>query len=233
MVGIDLSEKMLERARADTLAIEYRHRAIEDIDPAANNFDVAFSSLALHYVENFAQVCRRVHRGLVPGGRFVFSVKHPAFTARAAQDWRFGPNGERQHGPVDDYQQEGARQTRLLDNDVVKYHRTIATFINTLIESGFSIRFDMAADRTTALRRTAGAVSRLAGRAAPSDGFIDRGGKPSERPARACSVWLYPDARAAPGRAPVRSCPSGATPFSATHKRPAPPPRRRRRTYAP
>ncbi|MDF2662011.1 MAG: SAM-dependent methyltransferase [Paenibacillus sp.] len=100
---------------------------------------MAISSLALHYVERFDFVCRKVHHCLVPGGTFILSVEHPVFTALAAQDWHYGPQGERLHWPVDDYQNEGVRQTRFLDNDVVKYHRTIATYINTLLDSGFTI----------------------------------------------------------------------------------------------
>jgi SAM-dependent methyltransferase len=140
-VGVDLSEKMLAYARENTndSAIEYRRLAIEDIDFAAGEFDVAISSLALHYVERFDFVCRKVHHCLVPGGTFILSVEHPVFTALAAQDWHYGPQGERLHWPVDDYQNEGVRQTRFLDNDVVKYHRTIATYINTLLDSGFTI----------------------------------------------------------------------------------------------
>jgi SAM-dependent methyltransferase len=122
---------MLAYARENTndSAIEYRRLAIEDIDFAAAEFDVAISSLALHYVERFDFVCRKVHHCLVPGGTFILSVEHPVFTALAAQDWHYGPQGERLHWPVDDYQNEGVRQTRFLDNDVVKYHRTIATLI--------------------------------------------------------------------------------------------------------
>ena len=51
------------------------------------SFDLVFSSLALHYVRDFAGVCRNVARMLVPGGSFVFSVEHPVFTARAEQEW--------------------------------------------------------------------------------------------------------------------------------------------------
>ena len=50
VVGVDLSEKMLARAKASTndAAIEYRRLAIEDIDFSAGAFDVVLSSLALH-----------------------------------------------------------------------------------------------------------------------------------------------------------------------------------------
>ena len=69
----------------------------------------------------------------------MLSVEHPVYTARAAQDWHYGPQGERLHWPVDDYHFEGSRQTRFLDHDVIKYHRTVATHINTLIDAGFAI----------------------------------------------------------------------------------------------
>jgi SAM-dependent methyltransferase len=141
VVGVDLSEKMIARAKETTndSAIEYRQLAIEDIDFSAGEFDVVISSLALHYVEHFDIVCRKVHHCLEPQGSFVFSVEHPVFTARAAQDWYYGQHGERLHWPVDYYQDEGSRQARFLDHDVVKYHRTVATYVNTLIDSGFTI----------------------------------------------------------------------------------------------
>jgi len=141
VVGVDLSEKMIERAREQTndAAIEYRRLAIEDIDFAAGAFDVVLSSLALHYVERFDLVCWKVHHYLKPGGAFVFSVEHPIFTALAAQDWYYGEHGERLHWPVDHYQEESSRQARFLDQDVVKYHRTIATYVNTLIDTGFTM----------------------------------------------------------------------------------------------
>jgi SAM-dependent methyltransferase len=141
VVGVDLSEKMLARAReiTDDPGIEYRRSAIEDVDFPADAFDVVISSLALHYIERFDLVCRKVHRCLRAGGAFVLSVEHPIFTARAAQDWHHGPDGERLHWPVDDYQQEGLRHARWMADDVVKYHRTIATYVNTLIASGFRV----------------------------------------------------------------------------------------------
>lgn len=141
VLGVDLSEKMLAYARENTddSEIEYRRLAIEDIDFAAGEFDVAISSLALHYVERFDIVCRKVHHCLIPGGTFILSVEHPVFTALAAQDWHYGPHGERLHWPLDNYQNEGLRHTTFLDKDVVKYHRTVATYLNALIDSGFTV----------------------------------------------------------------------------------------------
>jgi SAM-dependent methyltransferase len=141
VVGVDVSEKMLARARASTndAAIEYRQVAIEDIDVPLQTFDVAISSLALHYVQRFEPVCRKVRDCLVRGGSFVLSVEHPIFTARAAQDWYHGEQGERLHWPVDHYQEEGPRETRFLEAPVRKYHRTVASYVNALIGAGFTI----------------------------------------------------------------------------------------------
>lgn len=137
-VGVDLSTNMLARARAASgdSAIQYVNGAIEDIDFQPGAFDVVLSALALHYVERFDVVCRNVYRWLRPGGNFVFSVEHPMFTALAVQQWCLGPSGERLHWPVDDYQREGARHTQWMADDVIKYHRTIAAYVNPLIDSG-------------------------------------------------------------------------------------------------
>ncbi|HVI43707.1 MAG TPA: class I SAM-dependent methyltransferase [Chitinophaga sp.] len=142
VTGVDLSEKMLQRARAATsdAAIEYCRMAIEDIDFSSSEFDVVFSSLALHYVERFDVVCRKVYHCLKSGGTFVISVEHPVFTARAEQDWYYDTTGNRLHWPLDHYQEEGLRNTRFLGSDVIKYHRTLSTWINAIIDAGFTIR---------------------------------------------------------------------------------------------
>lgn len=141
VIGVDISEKMLERAKATTEdpAIEYRRSAIEDIDFAAEKFDVVISSPAFHYVDRFDAICRNVCRWLTETGTLMFSVEHPMFTALAAQQWCLGPEGARLHWPVGDYQEEGPRHTQWMADDVIKYHRSTATYVNTLIDSGFSI----------------------------------------------------------------------------------------------
>ncbi|MFD0590930.1 class I SAM-dependent methyltransferase [Paenibacillus sp. GCM10027627] len=141
VVGVDLSANMLERAREATNDphIQYRQMAIEDIDFEEGKFDVVISSLALHYVEDFEAICRKIARFLAPGGAFVLSVEHPIFTALPAQDWHYSPQGEKQHWPLDQYHNEGAREAIFLGDRVVKYHRSVSTHLNALIEAGFSL----------------------------------------------------------------------------------------------
>jgi len=141
-VGVDLSANMLERARqmTDDPQIQYLQAAIEDIGFAEKEFDLVISSLALHYIEDFEEICGKVYRYLADGGSFVLSVEHPVFTSVAAQDWHYSPEGQKLHWPLDDYHEEGPRVAKFLDHDVVKYHRTMATLVNALIQTGFRIR---------------------------------------------------------------------------------------------
>ena len=81
VTGVDLSEKMLEVARqkASFPQVEYLHAAIEDVDFPPESFDVVFSSLTIHYLQDFPAFAEKVRTWLKPGGDFVFSVEHPIF----------------------------------------------------------------------------------------------------------------------------------------------------------
>jgi SAM-dependent methyltransferase len=142
VVGVDISEKMLQKARESSQdpLISYRKLPIEDIVFAESPFDVVISSLALHYIKSFEEISRKIYDCLKPGGSFVFSVEHPIFTSRSEQDWHYDEHGNRLHWPVDNYQTEGMRETSFLTENVVKYHRTISTYMNDLIGAGFTIK---------------------------------------------------------------------------------------------
>ena len=126
------------RTRSDP-AIEFRRGDLEQLDTAGEGFDLAVSSLAFHYLPDFGALCRRVAVALEPGGAFVFSVEHPMTTARAEQAWHTDRDGRRLHWPVDNYNDEGARQTNWLGSPVVKYHRTIASYVNALLAAGLEL----------------------------------------------------------------------------------------------
>jgi len=141
VVGIDISQKMLSVAKSKTQYenIKYIRMAIEDIDFPEESFDVVISSLALHYVESFEDVLARVYKCLSKGGDFVFSVEHPIFTAQGPQDWYYDDKGNILHWPVDHYFTEGIRNAKFLGEEVIKYHRTLTTYLNSLIKAGFEI----------------------------------------------------------------------------------------------
>ncbi|WML48695.1 class I SAM-dependent methyltransferase [Neobacillus sp. PS3-34] len=142
VIGVDISDKMLQKARekTDDPIISYIKMPIEDMNFSDSQFDVVISSLAFHYIKSFEAICQKVYDCLKPGGSFVFSVEHPIFTSRHEQDWYYDAQGNRMHWAVDNYQLEGVRETTFLTENVIKYHRTFSTYVNNLINAGFSIR---------------------------------------------------------------------------------------------
>lgn len=142
VLGIDISRRMLETAREKNSAgqIEYRQTAMEDLSFTDGSFDIVFSSLAFHYVKDFTPLAASISRWLTPGGSFVFSVEHPVFTAYGNQDWYYDESGNILHFPVDRYYYEGEREAVFLGERVIKYHRTLTTYLTVLLENGFELR---------------------------------------------------------------------------------------------
>ena len=149
VLGLDVSHKMLARAieltpeeprdgRDDRPRIEYRHADLEDVELPEHAFDVAYSSLAFHYLTHWPALIARVHRALAKGGRLVFSVEHPIVTASHHPAWIDREDGTRVW-PVDHFADEGVRFTNWLAPGVLKQHRTTGTYLNTLIGAGFTI----------------------------------------------------------------------------------------------
>ncbi len=141
VLGIDLSEKMLEMANEkNTFSnVRFERMAMEDICFPKDSFDVVISSLAFHYSDSFSDLCKQICACLVPDGKFVFSVEHPIFTAEGAQEWCCDEDGHLRHWPVDNYFLEGKRKAVFLEEQIIKYHRTLSTYLSTLLETGFMI----------------------------------------------------------------------------------------------
>lgn len=140
VLGVDVSERMLARAKAEThdAAISYVEADLEHLEIRPETFDLAYSSLAFHYVENLEGLLARVCAALVPGGKLIFSVEHPIFTAPTNPSWSIDTAGH-STWPVNGYLDEGPRSTDWLAKGVIKQHRTIGTYVNLLIRSGFAI----------------------------------------------------------------------------------------------
>ena len=139
VLGFDVSQKMLERAVASSdMAIEYRRADLEELNLPAAAYVLAYSSLALHYVNDVGRLFSAIHQALAPGGRLVFSTEHPVLMAPSKPGWSIDAEGKRTW-PIDCYFIEGPRTTDWLSEGVVKYHRTIGTTLNALIAAGFTL----------------------------------------------------------------------------------------------
>ena len=142
VIGIDVSERMLALARAEWAhpRVTYRRSAIEQVEFPAARFDLVVSSLAFHYVEDYAGLVGHIAGWLSPGGVLVFSTEHPIFTARLpGEGWVLDGAGRRTGWSLDRYSDEGAREETWFVAGVRKIHRTFATLINGLLDAGLAV----------------------------------------------------------------------------------------------
>jgi SAM-dependent methyltransferase len=137
VLGLDVSEKMLERAQAEPpdATITYRRQDLDAVTLPEGTFDLVHSSLTLHYIADLPRLIGEVGRALVPGGAMVFSIEHPLYTAPSSPGFVTAASGHTTW-PLDDYLSEGARTTDWITNGIVKYHRTIATYVNAIVAAG-------------------------------------------------------------------------------------------------
>ncbi len=140
VLGVDVSDKMLGRACAESedSRIRYERADLEKLQLLEAGFDLVYSSLAFHYIEDFAGLLATIRRALKPGGRLIFSIEHPIYMAPRQPEWLTEEDGGKTW-PLNAYQIEGKRLTNWLAEGVVKQHRTMGTTLNLLIRSGFNI----------------------------------------------------------------------------------------------
>lgn len=143
VIGIDISEKMLETARKENCdpKIEYINMPMENLSILNDSFDAVISSLALHYVEDFSGVVRNVYSLLNEGGIFVFSQGNPLSTCFSGSTgrWTKDENGKKLYLNLKYYCVEGEKESTWFVDGVKTYHRMFSTIINTLTGSGFII----------------------------------------------------------------------------------------------
>lgn len=141
VLGFDLSQNMIERAKAGTKdsGIEYRVADLETLELPEAAFDLVYSALTFHYIQDFGRLIGMIHVALAPGGDLVFTIEHPIFMAATHPRWMLDKDGRRTW-PVNGYSIEGERRTDWFAKGVLKHHRTLAATINTLIGAGFELR---------------------------------------------------------------------------------------------
>ena len=76
-VGTDISEGMIAIASQTPGDCEFQVMNMEHLEFDDESFDFIYSSLAIHYIEDWSQVMREAYRVLRPGGTFLFSANHP------------------------------------------------------------------------------------------------------------------------------------------------------------
>lgn len=153
-VGVDISPRMLELARAEEerapLGIEYHEASMADLSLFADeSFDCVISTMALMNSAHLDPEMREFFRVLRPGGTLAFSVRHPCFATpntRIVHDARtqtdrllvgdyFRTTSWAQTNPCDT---PGQSQTP--DAFVaLRFPYTLSHYLNAMIAAGFTV----------------------------------------------------------------------------------------------
>ncbi|MGH9025785.1 MAG: class I SAM-dependent methyltransferase [Acidimicrobiia bacterium] len=142
VVGIDMSSEMVSLARfaeaAQPLGISYVTADVADTDAwwDGNAFDGAVCEMAMMDVDDLDGTLRAVARTVRANGWFVISMVHPCFPGNEAGLSSWPPDGT--------YFDEGWWASADHNPDGVRIrvgssHRRVSTYLNTLIDAGFSI----------------------------------------------------------------------------------------------
>ncbi len=88
LTGLDLSEPMLERARADARSLrspapEFVQGSVYEMPFVDGAFDVALNCISCHFYLEQVQAFREIHRVLAPGGRLFCAALTGGLLGRA------------------------------------------------------------------------------------------------------------------------------------------------------
>lgn len=143
VVGIDISQKMLEiaKVKSKNSKIAYINMSMTDVKSLNQKFDIIYSSLAFHYVEDFGSFAKDMFSILNVGGYLLFSQEHPIVTATIDGKGHFNrdENGNKVSYTFSNYNQPGKRKITWFVDGVIKYHRTFGNIITSLAKAGFVI----------------------------------------------------------------------------------------------
>ena len=144
VVGIDISKKMLEVAERESarLNIEYKNISMTEIASISESFDLVYSSLAFHYIDDLDKLMRDIAALLNTGGTLLFSQEHPIYTASEDGQGHYilDEHGNKSGYCFSHYLVPGRREDEWFIKGRVYYHRTFSDVVNAVTDAGLVIQ---------------------------------------------------------------------------------------------
>jgi SAM-dependent methyltransferase len=147
--GIDISKGLIDLAQKSYPDLEFEVMDMAQLDFPENSFDFAYSSLAMHYAEDWENILKRIHKALKPGGYFLFSTHHPVRWGAVKQKvgdvfsyvLGFSKEGKNVKEIFGDYlTTRKIEETWFNELAVTYYHKPFGSILKNIIASGFTIK---------------------------------------------------------------------------------------------
>ncbi|MCL5102216.1 MAG: class I SAM-dependent methyltransferase [Candidatus Marsarchaeota archaeon] len=109
VIGIDLSEAMIEHARSTYKGIDFMVMSLDDIQIKNEKFDVVYADMSVHYASSIEKLMKRVSSLLKRKGLFIFSMTHPLYDVLVREPPMGNKNG--QHSKLFGYVNKNGKYT--------------------------------------------------------------------------------------------------------------------------
>lgn len=144
VLALDVSNNMINEARETNSDdnIVYKVLPMEMLEIVDEKFDVVYSSLAFHYIEDFNKLINDIYNLLNEDGILLFSQEHPLVTASILEKGlpKYVDINNKRYFYLSDYNNQGERHSKVAGTTLLtKYHRNFSTIINTLVQNDFKI----------------------------------------------------------------------------------------------
>lgn len=143
VLALDISNNMIEEAKEknNDKNIKYEVLGMEEISNIKEKFDLVFSSLAFHYIEDFNKLINDINSILNEDGILLFSQEHPNVLASILDSdmKKYIEKNNKRYYYLSDYNNNGKRIMLWNNTNVVKYHRNFEVTFNTIIKNNFNI----------------------------------------------------------------------------------------------
>ncbi len=101
VVGVDLSKELIRIAKESYPDIQFFVSDIEKLDFENESFDFVYSSLVMHYKEDWVPSLKEIRRVMKEGAEFLFSTHHPVLwgaSTERKEDYKAKLMGYRRSG---------------------------------------------------------------------------------------------------------------------------------------
>lgn len=148
-IGIDLSKELIKIATESYPECEFNEMNMEELIFPDKSIDFAYSSLAIHYLEDWEKVFKEIYRVLKPGSEFLFSCHHPVRFAMESiensdEKWItklevFKDKQKNELIVTGDYLNKRKIADALGENTVDTWNMSIGDITQSAINAGFAI----------------------------------------------------------------------------------------------
>ena len=146
VAGVDASAELIALARKHpSKKIAYYAAPADKLDfLAPGSFDAAVMILAIQNIKNIAGVFSELRRVLIPSGKLILVMNHPAFRIPKRSSWGWDAAAGAQYRRVDGYLTESRISIDMHPGKepketTISFHRPMQMYVNALAKNNFAV----------------------------------------------------------------------------------------------